>query len=145
MEDDTKSFRLPDPMNIALFWTLPQEEQERILTNSRIWEEPEYDELCPIPPLALSVQDYWRLTLSAREQKRLYVRAADLEAEAEQKQMIVYKGKIISPRDYPCSCKLLLSDDCYQDRTAAGKFLSPKEHEESECHCPCHSYEWQWD
>lgn len=92
----------------------------------------------------IQITDYWQLpTTKQRKQfnliKKQEARAA-LEAEAEEKQMIIHKGKLVSAEDYPCTCELASPHFCYEGRENIEKKWTRKEIKDECCHCPCHTW-----
>lgn len=90
---------------------------------------------------------YWQLPIVEREQKLSAVKQADLEAYADEHQLIIHNGKLIKPEDYPCLCQLEGPHWCFEDpmwknTDIEARKWTPEEKEAKECHCPCHQY-WE--
>lgn len=92
----------------------------------------------------LAIKDYWLLP-PAKQQKRLNAinkiqQQADLEREACEKQLIIYKGKLVTAEDYPCTCELACPSQCYEEREGLDKKWSRQEIKAEQCFCPCHTW-----
>ncbi len=93
----------------------------------------------------MNLPTYWQLPPDKQEAIIAEERNAELEREAAESQMLVYKGKLIKPEDYPCTCELADPSHCFQDgKKDADYQWSEEERASEQCHCPCHRYHEPW-
>lgn len=86
----------------------------------------------PIP-----VRDFW--LRSPKEQKALVKQASklELEAYAEEHELLLYRGKLVKPDDYPCKCELCNAYQCWSDKHPdAPDYMDGHYY----CKCKCHTY-----
>lgn len=62
-------------------------------------------------------------TLSRRKRKEY----------AEEHSLLVYKGRLTRPEDYPCKCELQSPHQCAEERNG-------RQGDDNYCKCPCHRF-----
>ncbi len=80
------------------------------------------------------LKDYWVVTSSQQQELRQLVYGLELEEYARQHQLIVYRGKVIKPEDYPCGCELQDPLQCQLDPDLQMGV------NDKTCVCLCHMY-----
>jgi hypothetical protein len=91
----------------------------------------------------IQIKNYWQLPAKKQQKQLDKINKIEtqkaLEQEAEEKRMLIYKGQLIKPEDYPCICKFEAPEHCYEDLKTQRKWLS-QEKRAKQCFCPCHTW-----
>jgi len=92
----------------------------------------------------LEIKNYWQFPPAKQKKQLTKINKIEaekaLEAEACEKQLIIYKGKLVSAEDYPCMCELACPSQCYEEREGMDKKWSRREKKAEQCFCPCHTW-----
>jgi len=92
----------------------------------------------------MNIKNYWSLAPSVQQSTLETVKQADLEAYAEEHRLLVHRGKLVKPEDYPCECEMESPSHCFQEingwETNPTHDWTNEEQDDKQCHCPCHSY-----
>lgn len=97
----------------------------------------------------IAIKDYWYelpvIQQSVLTELDQIEKQAALEEEAYEKHMLIFNGKLIDPKDYPCECDMECDGACYCDRQENNdSTLTVQEIKDECCACPCHTYAEAW-
>lgn len=83
----------------------------------------------------VSVTSYWTQPTKEQNKIKKTLAKAELEAYAEEHELVLYRGKAIKPEDYPCKCELCDASKCWED-----KHPNARDYQQGACKCRCHTY-----
>lgn len=86
------------------------------------------------------LRQYWLASPERQIRTLEVIRQEDLEAVARERKLLVYRDKLVSPKDYPCACWSCDPVDCWQDKTIEEKAQDRIAKKSKICTCPCHTY-----
>lgn len=87
------------------------------------------------------VRQYWQSSPKRQIRTLQILNKQELEAYADENELVIYRGKAVRPEDYPCKCLMESPYDCYQEKHRAHTFT---ESLDKMCKCRCHTY-WMPD
>lgn len=86
------------------------------------------------------LRQYWQASPDRQIRTLEVIRADDLEAVARERKLVVYRDKLVSPKDYPCACGPCDPVKCWQEQPLEKKIRDRLTDKPKLCPCPCHTY-----
>lgn len=88
------------------------------------------------------LRQYWLASPERQIRTLEVIRQEDLEAVARERKLVIYGGKLVSPKDYPCTCIACDPVECHEEkRIDYGSMPNLYYHPNDRvCPCPCHTY-----